>query len=62
KPTKPTKPFVLSEPPTNLKPSKSAEKKQSKSLPSTGDTIPLDMIFCGFLVSAFGLFLFRKNK
>ncbi|PCV56254.1 cell wall anchor protein [Listeria monocytogenes] len=62
KPAKPTKPFVLSEPPTNLKPYKSADKKQSKSLPSTGDTIPLDMIFCGFLVSAFGLFLFRKNK
>ncbi|ECS0646063.1 LPXTG cell wall anchor domain-containing protein, partial [Listeria monocytogenes] len=54
--------FVLSEPPTTLKLSKSAENKQSESLPSTGDTIPLDMIFCGFLVSSFGLLLFRKNK
>ncbi|PZG32200.1 cell surface protein [Listeria ivanovii] len=53
-PTKPTNP-------TN--PDKPAVKDgKSVNLPSTGDEFPYEVIFTGFLVSAFALFLLRKRR
>lgn len=64
-PTTPGEPTVPSKPEAQLvlseKPSKPAEKKQSGTIPSTGDTLPYDMIFSGFLMSVLGLLLFRKK-
>ncbi|EFR96108.1 peptidoglycan binding protein, partial [Listeria ivanovii FSL F6-596] len=53
-PVNPTKP-------TN--PDKPAVKDgKSVNLPSTGDEFPYEVIFTGFLVSAFALFLLRKRR
>ncbi|MGC7134770.1 SpaA isopeptide-forming pilin-related protein [Listeria ivanovii] len=56
-PVDPTKP---SNPTTSDKPA--AKVETSVNLPSTGDEFPYEVIFTGFLVSAFALFLLRKTR
>ncbi|SDW76946.1 Internalin-J precursor [Listeria ivanovii subsp. londoniensis] len=59
-PNRPTKPRDPVNPAKNNKTTIKAEK--SVNLPSTGDTLPDEVIFTGFIISALALFLLRKTR